>query len=193
MCRLAHAILATTAQRHAPTLTMVCSSGRGRSRGLHDGMGGAVTPQPADRLGHDPLPKERQDEFGQVVGGAIVGVVGPGTPASSPSGDEPGGDLGPGHRHDRLPAAPRDQYRHRHEGSFAFDRVPQGMVVAEIANPSGNGRNRHRQAAVHKILASSARSPATNQRGTPAPPRAALAGRRVRAGRPLARTRPACA
>jgi hypothetical protein len=37
-------------------------------------------------LGHHPLPKERQDEFGQVVGGAVVGIVGPGATASSPSG-----------------------------------------------------------------------------------------------------------
>jgi hypothetical protein len=47
--------------------------------------------------------------------------------------------------------------------------APFGMavVVAEIAKPSGNCRNRHRQAAGHKTLASSASSPATNQGGRP--------------------------
>jgi hypothetical protein len=47
----------------------------GRPRGLHEGLS-RLASAGLTVLGHDPLPKERQDELGQLVGGAVVGIAG---------------------------------------------------------------------------------------------------------------------
>ena len=71
--------------------------------------------------------KERQDQFGEVVGAAVVGVVGARDHRQLTQREQPGSGLCPGHGHDRLGAAPRDQRRRPDQGQLVLDRVAQGM------------------------------------------------------------------
>jgi hypothetical protein len=74
-----------------------------------------------------PSMKERQDQFGEVVGAAVVGVVGARDHRQLTQREQPGSGLCPGHGHDRLGAAPRDQRRRPDQGQLVLDRVAQGM------------------------------------------------------------------
>jgi hypothetical protein len=63
--------------------------------------------------------KERQDQFGEVVGAAVVGVVGARNHRQLTQREQPGSGLCPGHGHDRRGAAPRDQRRRPDQGSLS--------------------------------------------------------------------------
>jgi hypothetical protein len=78
------------------------------------------------RGGGDPAARERQDEAGQLVGDAVVGVVGTAPPPARRSATA-GWRSSPGHRHNRFPAASGDHSRHLDPGQLVFDRVPQGV------------------------------------------------------------------
>jgi hypothetical protein len=71
--------------------------------------------------------KERQDQFGEVIGAAVFGIVGARDHCQLTQREQPGGGLYPGHGHDRLGAAPRGQRRRPDQGQLVLDRVAQGM------------------------------------------------------------------
>jgi hypothetical protein len=95
-------------------------------------------------LGEHPSTKECQNELGEVIGRAVVGVVGARYHYQLTSGEKPEGGLGPGHRHDGLDAAPSDRQWHLDLRQLALDRITKSMCqgpsdpawpsVADVAN-----------------------------------------------------------
>src|SRR5687768_468479 len=74
-----------------------------------------------------PSMEERPDELTEVVGGAVVGVVGAGHHRQLTQRGELGGGRCPRHGHDRLAAAPAHEHRHPDQRELVLDRVAEGM------------------------------------------------------------------